>query len=581
MKHNAIVRTLPSVETLGSTSIICSDKTGTLTQNKMTITHAWLPGDELIAIDETEELSEATEESLSMLLEVGSLANEAHQSDDPDAESPYSGDPTEIAFLELANHRDGMSKNDLEAKHPRRAEVPFDSERKMMSTINAMEGEELRTNVKGGTDEVLSRCSHYLRSGERVPLTDEVAEEIRSANVHMAEEALRVLAVAFADIDSLPAEETSEAVERDLTFVGLVGMIDPARPEVIPAVAECRTAGIKPVMITGDHQVTASAIARQIGILEEGDQVTNGTELEKMSDDELYDLVPHCAVYARVAPEHKVRIVKAWQKHGKVVAMTGDGVNDAPALKRADIGITGTEVSKDAADVVLTDDNFATIVNSVREGRRIYDNIVKSVQFLLTSNIGDVMLILIATVFNLGNPLLPIHLLWVNLVTDSLPALAISLDPPAEGIMKRPPIDSEKGFFTRGFIWRMCYQGLIIGLLALTGYLIGKNDGGVELGQTMAFIVICMAQMLNIRNLHSSTLPSWHTSPFKNMPLFWALVVSTLMMAAVVFIPGINDIFHLEMPDPKHFLMVLGLMFVPIVIVNLFKLLGINTIKGE
>ena len=585
VKHNAIVRTLPSVETLGSTSIICSDKTGTLTQNKMTITHAWLPGEELIEMDEATKVPEATEESLRLLLEVGSLANEAHQSDDPDAESPYSGDPTEIAFLELASRRDGMSKNDLEAKHPRRAEVPFDSERKMMSTINAMEGKELRTNVKGGTDEVLSRCSHYLRAGERVPLTDEVAEEIRSSNVHMAEEALRVLAVAYADIDSLPAEESSEAVERDLTFVGLVGMIDPARPEVIPAVAECRTAGIKPVMITGDHQVTASAIARQIGILEEGDRVTNGTELEKMSDEELYDLVPHCAVYARVAPEHKVRIVKAWQKHGKVVAMTGDGVNDAPALKRADIGIamgiTGTEVSKDAADVVLTDDNFATIVNSVREGRRIYDNIVKSVQFLLTSNIGEVMLILIATVFNLGNPLLPIHLLWVNLVTDSLPALAISLDPPAEGIMKRPPIDSEKGFFTRGFIWRMCYQGLIIGLLSLTGYLIGKNNGGVELGQTMAFIVICMAQMLNIRNLHSSTLPSWRTSPFRNMPLFWALVVSTLMMAAVVFIPGINDVFHLEMPDPKHFLMVLGLMFVPIVIVNLFKLLGINTIKGE
>ncbi len=585
VKHNAIVRTLPSVETLGSTSIICSDKTGTLTQNKMTITHSWLPGGELIEMDEATKVPEATEESLRLLLEVGSLANEAHQSDDPDAESPYSGDPTEIAFLELASRRDGMSKNELEANHPRRAEVPFNSERKMMSTINAMEGKELRTNVKGGTDEVLSRCSHYLSAGERLPLTDEVAEEIRSANVHMAEEALRVLAVAYADIDSLPAEESSEAVERDLTFVGLVGMIDPARPEVIPAVAECRTAGIKPVMITGDHQVTASAIARQIGILEEGDRVTNGTELEKMSDDELYDLVPHCAVYARVAPEHKVRIVKAWQKHGKVVAMTGDGVNDAPALKRADIGIamgiTGTEVSKDAADVVLTDDNFATIVNSVREGRRIYDNIVKSVQFLLTSNIGEVMLILIATVFNLGNPLLPIHLLWVNLVTDSLPALAISLDPPAEGIMKRPPIDSEKGFFTRGFIWRMCYQGLIIGLLALTGYLIGKNDGGVELGQTMAFIVICMAQMLNIRNLHSSTLPSWRTSPFRNMPLFWALVVSTLMMAAVVFIPGINDIFHLEMPDPKHFLMVLGLMFVPIVIVNLFKLLGINTIKGE
>lgn len=584
VKHNAIVRTLPSVETLGSAGIICSDKTGTLTQNKMTITHTWLPG-EMIVMDEAHDLSDTTDETLRQLLLVGSLANEAHQSDDPEATNPFSGDPTEIAIIELAQRREGMNKNELESRYTRKGEVPFDSERKMMSTINEMEVGKLQTNVKGGTDEILARCTHYIQDGERRPLTDEVVKQIKEANIHMAEEALRVLAIAYAEIEAFPEEESPELVERDLTFLGLVGMIDPARPEVIPAVAECRTAGIKPVMITGDHQVTASAIARQIGILEEGDRVTNGTELEKLSDEELYELVPHCSVYARVAPEHKVRIVEAWQKHGKVVAMTGDGVNDAPALKRADIGIamgiTGTEVSKDAADVVLTDDNFATIVNSVREGRRIYDNIVKSIQFLLTSNIGEVMLIFIATLFNLGNPLLPIHLLWINLVTDSLPALAISLDPASDGIMKRPPIDSEKGFFTKGFIWRICYQGLIIGLLGLVGFLIGRNDGGVELGQTMAFIVICMAQMLNIRNLHSSTEISWKTSPFKNMPLFWALIISTALMAAVVFVPGINDIFHLEMPDTKHFLIVLGLMIVPILIVDLFKLLGINTIKGE
>ncbi|MDN4754619.1 calcium-translocating P-type ATPase, PMCA-type [Porphyromonadaceae bacterium W3.11] len=582
VKQNAIVRTLPSVETLGSASVICSDKTGTLTQNRMTIVEMWSIEGSINA----EDYEIGSSKVIDQMLLSGTLANDAHLSENMESENRLSGDPTETAIVDLAE-KNGINKNDIEKKYQRIGEVPFDSERKLMSSINKTEegGSELQTHVKGGTDELLEVCTHYLKDGELIPLTEDIKEQIRSANVAMAEKALRVLAFAYANISAMPKEQTSEMVERDLIFLGLMGMIDPPRPEAIKAVSECRTAGIKPVMITGDHQITATAIAREIGIAQEGDLVLNGTQLENMDDNELFEVVPKCSVYARVAPEHKVRIVKAWQKHGDVVAMTGDGVNDAPALKTASIGvamgITGTEVSKGAADLILTDDNFATIVLAVREGRRIYDNIVKAIQYLLSTNIGEVILILIATVFNLGTPLLPIQLLWINLVTDSLPALGISLDPEDKDVMNRPPIDSNKGFFTKGFIWRISYQGVMVGLIGLTSYLIGMHDGGQELGQTMAFISICMAQLLHIRNLHSNVRPSWHFSPLRNKKLIGAMLISLMLILVVYFIPFLRDIFHLVELDTTHWVIVMVMMFIPILLVNIFKLLKINTIKGE
>lgn len=579
-KQNAIVRTLPSVETLGSATVICSDKTGTLTQNRMTIVEMWTDGKHIDA----ESYAAGSDPNVEQMLLSGTLANEAHMSKDKDADSRFSGDPTETAIIDIADKK-GIDKNHLEEQYLRKGEVPFDSGRKLMSTINLSPEGKLQTHIKGGTDELLSVSTHYLKDGVRTPITEEIKHQIRNANVAMAEKALRVLSFGYADIDEMPADQTPELVEVGITFIGLVGMIDPPRLEAVDAVAQCRTAGIMPVMITGDHQITATAIARQIGIAKEGDMVLNGTQLESMSDDELYDIVPQCSVYARVAPEHKVRIVEAWQKHGDVVSMTGDGVNDAPALKTANIGvamgITGTEVSKGASDLILTDDNFATIVLAVREGRRIYDNITKSIQYLLSSNIGEVIFIFIATVFNLGTPLLPIHLLWINLVTDSLPALGISLDPEDKNIMNRPPMDSKRGFFTKGFIWRITYQGIMVGLLGLVAFLIGLNDGDLQLGQTMAFMCVCMVQLIHIRNLHSSVTPSWRFSIFRNIKLFFAMLISFALILTVYFVPFFREIFHLSVIDSKHWIILIGLTVLPMVIVNIFKLLKINTVKGE
>lgn len=578
IKQNAIVRTLPSVETLGSASVICSDKTGTLTQNKMTIVQLW----NIDGFIEAAQYTAGSHPDIEQMLRSGTLANEAHMAEG--SENPFSGDPTETAIIALAAQK-GINKNQAEQEYPRKGEIPFDSDRKRMSTINETPSGQLQTHVKGGTDELLQISTHYLHNGEKKPLTPEVKEAIQTANKTMAEQALRVLAFGYADLQEWPAEQTPKHVEKELTFIGLAGMIDPPREEVIQAVAQCRTAGIKPVMITGDHQITALAIARQIGIAQDGDWVLNGTQLAHMSDDELYDAVPKCSVYARVAPEHKVRIVKAWQKHQEVVAMTGDGVNDAPALKNANIGvamgITGTEVSKGAADVILTDDNFSTIVQAVLEGRRIYDNIIKAIQYLLSTNVGEIILILIATIFNLGAPLLPIQLLWVNLVTDSLPALGISLDPADKDLMHRPPTDSKQGFFNKGFVWRMSYQGAIVGLIGLAAYLIGLRDGGREMGQTMAFLSICLVQLLHIRNLHSAHKPSWAFSPFRNPKLLGAMAISLLLIMVVYWTPFFRNVFHLTELDRGHWFILISLSFIPLVVVNLFKLLKINTIKGK
>ena len=414
------------------------------------------------------------------MLSISVLCADAQLRVNEDGKFEFTGDPTETALLDFGILY-GMYKDELEKKYPRIAEIPFDSERKRMTTVNRLSENSTRINVKGGLDEVLSVCDKIIINGIVKSLEPEDKKQIHAANETMANSALRVLAMAYRDLPEAPRDVHIGELEQGLIFIGLLCMIDPARPEVIDAVAKCNTAGIRPIMITGDHKSTAMAIAREIGIYREGDVAITGTELESISDEDLRNNISNYSVYARVAPEHKVRIVKAWQSYNEVVAMTGDGVNDAPALKQADIGaamgIVGTDVAKGAADMVLTDDNFATIVSAVEEGRRIYDNILKAIQFLLSTNVGEIFLLLITSIFNLGMPLLPIHILWVNLVTDSLPALALSVDPAQENIMKRKPRNSKQGFLTSGMVWRIIYQGIMIGSIPLAAYILGLRTG--------------------------------------------------------------------------------------------------------
>ncbi len=471
VKKNAIIRTLPSVETLGSATVICSDKTGTLTQNRMTVVEAYVNHKRHVINRASPNTVLNDEEK--RLLSISVLCADAYMKKNEDGKFIFSGDPTETALLDFGVLY-GLYKDEMEKASHRVAEIPFDSERKRMTTVNRMADQGTSVNVKGGLDEVLSVCDKIVIEGVIRPLTSADVEEIRNANETMANSALRVLAMAYKESPEAPQQVTIGELESGLIFTGLLGMIDPARPEVLDAVARCNTAGIRPVMITGDHKTTALAIAREIGIYKDGDVAITGAELEKLTDEEFTETVSKYSVYARVAPEHKVRIVKAWQSHHEVVAMTGDGVNDAPALKQADIGaamgIVGTDVAKGAADMILTDDNFATIVSAVEEGRRIYDNILKVIQYLLSTNVGEIFLLLVTSIFNLGIPLLPIHILWVNLVTDSLPALALSVDPPEKGIMNRKPRNSKKGFMTNGMIWRVMYQGTMIGAIPLVAY---------------------------------------------------------------------------------------------------------------
>ncbi len=582
VKKNAIIRTLPSVETLGSATVICSDKTGTLTQNKMTVVEAYVN-------HKREVINRAVPGSIlndeeKRLLSISVLCADAYMKKNEDGKFIFSGDPTETALLDFGVLYD-LYKDELEKTCPRVAEIPFDSERKRMTTINRMTEASSRVNVKGGLDEVLSVCDKIIIHGEIKPLRQADVEEIRDANEKMANSALRVLAMAYKDLPEAPQQVTIGEIESGLVFTGLLGMIDPARPEVLNAVARCNTAGIRPVMITGDHKSTALAIAREIGIYREGDVAITGAELEKLSDEEFTATVSEYSVYARVAPEHKVRIVKAWQRRGEVVAMTGDGVNDAPALKQADIGaamgIVGTDVAKGAADMILTDDNFATIVSSVEEGRRIYDNILKVIQYLLSTNVGEIFLLLVTSIFNMGIPLLPIQILWVNLVTDSLPALALSVDPPEKGLMNRKPRNVRKGFMTKGMIWRVMYQGVMIGAIPLVAYTVGLHDGGEVLGRTMAFGTLMFAELVHVRNLHSNSRSSFATNPFSNKPLIAAIAVSAVMALIVLLVPPVSKAFDLVQMDNFHWLVVLLMALSPVVVVELFKLFRINGIKSD
>lgn len=577
VKRNAIIRTLTSVETLGSATVICSDKTGTLTQNKMTVVEAYVNHKRDI-INRAAPATALNEEESRLLL-ISVLCADAMLRKNEDGIFEFTGDPTETALLDFGILY-GMYKDQLEKKFTRIAEIPFDSDRKRMTTVNRMSEEKARINTKGGVDEVLSVCDRIIINGDIRTLTTADKEMILRTNEEMANSALRVLAMAFRDLPGAPVKVHSGDLETGLIFIGLLGMIDPARPEVVQAVNKCNSAGIRPVMITGDHKSTALAIAREIGIYKEGDIAITGAELEKLGEEEFHRNVNRYSVYARVSPEHKVRIVKALQKHNEVVAMTGDGVNDAPALKQADIGaamgIAGTDVAKGAADMVLTDDNFATIVSAVEEGRRIYDNILKAIQFLLSTNVGEIFLLLVTSVFNLGTPLLPIHILWVNLVTDSLPALALSVDPAEKNIMERKPRNSKKGFMTKGMIWRIIYQGIMIGLIPLAAFNIGLHEDGLMLGQTMAFATLMFAQLIHVRNLHSVTKSSLSINPLKNKPLVGAILTSAGLALIVLMIPPLRDAFRLVALEGKHWISVILLSLIPLVLVDIFKLFRIN-----
>lgn len=559
VKKHAIIRNLPSVETLGSATVICSDKTGTLTQNKMTVVDSWTQGnpDNLV---------------------LGSvLCNDSRFVD-----NNWVGDPTETAFTAWSDSL-GIDTSAVINAHKRVNEVPFDSGRKRMTTVNVFE-DGLRVYTKGGVDEVLAVTTRYLDGDTIRPLTEEDRKAIQKANIAMAEKALRVLAVASKKIDENP-EEGSLSLESDLVFEGLVGMIDPPRPEVIEAIKVAKNAGIRTVMITGDHALTATAIAKEIGLLEDY-QVITGKELDMMSDDELFELVKEIGVYARVSPEDKMRIIDAWKRHGDVVAMTGDGVNDAPALKKADIGaamgIVGTEVAKSASDMVLTDDNFATVVVAVGEGRRIKDNIKKAINYLLSCNVGELLTLLITTLMNWGTPLLPIHILWVNLVTDSLPALALGVDPEEDDIMEREP-DRIQSLINGTGTWRMLYQGVMVGLLTLIAYLLGSGRISAldpatvseSAGQTMAFSVLAFAQLVHAYNIHSPRRSVFVTF-FKNKWLVLATVVNALMMFAVLLIPAVREVFSLTTLSAAEWELVALLAIMPLPIVELMKLLKLN-----
>ena len=596
VKKNAIVKRLPAVETLGSASVICSDKTGTLTQNKMTVQKIYI-NNNLMNMENIKIVE--PESDLEKLVYNAMLCNDTKVGEN----NELTGDPTETALVDMGMNLD--IDIDKIFRIDRLNEIPFDSSRKLMTTVHQV-NDKYVVYTKGGVDELLQNCNSYIIDGKIKKDLEQFKTNIYENNENMAKNALRVLAFGYKTIDKLPeSKKEIQKLETDLTFIGMVGMIDPPREEAKRAVEKCKTAGIKTVMITGDHKITATAIAKQLGILENEEEAITGSELEKMSDEELTKNIRNYSVYARVSPEHKVRIVRAWQANGEIVAMTGDGVNDAPALKNADIGcamgVVGTDVAKEAADVILTDDNFATVVSAVEEGRRIYDNILKAIQFLLSSNVGEIIVLFIAILitpllakwFNITNigelePLLPIHILWINLVTDSLPALALAVDPAAKNIMNRKPNKKEKGIFTKGMTWRVVYQGVMIGLLTLLAFIVGLATPGVtdetmkiEIAQTMAFCVLALSELVHVFNIRDNKNSIFKTGVFNNMKLILAIIVSASLMFVILLIPQLRTIFSIAQLPKENIIETILLVLAPIVIVEIFKLFKINTTKDE
>jgi Ca2+-transporting ATPase len=536
VSKNALVRKLPAVETLGSVTYICSDKTGTLTVNRMTVEDFFVNGNHLKANDQS--LTQ-----LDFLMKGLAVSNDVQQS----GEGTLLGDPTEIALQEIAE-KTGYNKSELEISLPRLSEIPFDSERKCMTTLHKLPAGDVVSFTKGATDVMLEKADTMWINGELLPID---RNQLITANDEMAERGLRVLCIAMRRWDTLPDSVTCEIVEIKLSILGLVGMMDPPREEVKEAVNLCKTAGIRPVMITGDHPVTARAIAERVGFLEpsDHDNVITGQELDRLSLAEFEEKVENIRVYARVAPEQKLKIVKALQDKGQFVAMTGDGVNDAPALKRADIGvamgITGTDVSKEAAHMILLDDNFATIVRAVQEGRKIYDNIRKFIRYLLTTNSGEIWTLFLAPILGLPVPLLPIHLLWVNLVTDGLPALALSVEPAEGDVMKRPPRNPKESIFAHGLGLHAIWVGILMGVIVLSiqAWSLANVDAH---WQTMVFTVLCLTQLGHVLAIRSERQSLFKMGLFSNKPLLGAVVLTFLLQMAIIYIPAMNRIFKTE-----------------------------------
>ena len=559
VKKNALIRRLPAVETLGSASVICSDKTGTLTQNRMTLVKLWVEGEQ-----ELEAVSTSNTQAARELLRYGALCCDGSVVYKEDGTEQHIGDPTETSIL-VAAHKNGMEQDELNRQYPRLAELPFDSDRKLMTSVNQIDGK-IVAIVKGAFDMMAARCV----SGD--------LEAAKEKNDEMSRGALRVLAVGYKFLEKAPEDPTSEELENGLTLLGLVGMIDPPRPEAKAAVATCRQAGIKPVMITGDHVVTASAIAKDLGILEEGDKAITGAQLDAMTEEQLDQEVEHISVYARVSPENKIRIVKAWQRKGQVVSMTGDGVNDAPALKAADIGcamgITGTDVAKGAADMTLTDDNFATIVDAVREGRGIYANIKKVVGFLLGTNIGEVLTVFFAMILWHKTPLLSMQLLWINLVTDSLPAISLGMEAVEADVMDHKPKPKSEGIFAHGLGIQVVLQGCMFALLTLAAFVLGQRYGGsLEAGQTMAFMVLALTQIVQSFNMRSQR-SLFAIGPFSNKKLNGAALLSLALVCLVLFTP-VRIAFGLVLLPGWLYLVGLGLILVPLPVMELAKAIGL------
>ena len=567
-KKNAIIRKLTAVETLGCAQIICSDKTGTLTQNKMTVVEHYCDNEKMLA-------------------EGMALCTDVNLDDDGN----LVGEPTEMALVAYSMSL-GMNKNELLKSAPRVGEAPFDSNRKMMSTIHKT-ADGILQFTKGAPDEILKHCTKIFKNGEVSPLTDADRDAVLKKNKEFADRALRVLACGYKQLSCVPEDQSPDNIENELVFCGLVGMIDPVRPEVKAAIEECRGAGIRPIMITGDHKDTAVAIALELGIIKDKSEAITGAELDDIPDEDFKEKVTQYSVYARVQPEHKVRIVNAWKSRGMITAMTGDGVNDAPSIKSADIGvgmgITGTDVTKNVADMVLADDNFATIVSAVEEGRRIYDNIRKSIQFLLSSNLSEVMAIFTANL--LGFTILkPVHLLWINLVTDCFPALALSMEKGEKNLMKRPPRKSSDGIFAGGVGFDVVYQGLFVTLLTLAAYFIGHfmEAGRWELtesadGMTMAFLTMSMCEIFhsfNMRSQHGSTVSMLLHGSF-NKYIFGSTVLSLITTALVIEVPFLADAFDFTTIDAREFFTALGLAFLIIPLVEIVKAIERAVIKNK
>ncbi len=565
-KKHAIIRKLPAVETLGNASVICSDKTGTLTQNKMTVV-------EIRGINGKENMESQLSETI---LSYGALCNNSEFDMNTTKKDKANGEPTENALL-IAASKHGKNKVMLEKKYRRVGEIPFDSSRKLMTTIHKVENGGYKIITKGAPDVLLRICSNYLDNGQELTINNSILRKIEKNNESMASSALRVLAVAYKDVPSIPQKSD---IEKGLTFCGLIGIIDPPRPEAKQAVSECLAAGIKPVMITGDHVSTAKAIARELGIMKLSDKAMTGRELDNISQKELEKNIFSYSVFARVSPEHKVRIVKAFQAKGAIVAMTGDGVNDAPALKASDIGcamgMTGTDVAKSASDMIMTDDNFSTIVEAVKQGRGIFDNIKKTIHFLISSNVGEIVTVLTAFLLKMPTPLIAIQLLWINLVTDSFPALALGMEPVDKNIMKRKPDKSKGSLFTKTMTFNIAVEGGFIGAISILAFTIGRVffDVGSQLiiGRTMVFAVLGLSQIVHAFNVRSDE-SIFKIGFFSNIKMIYSTLLCIFLQVSVISIPILNKIFDTQRLDFKQWMIVILLSLSPLVISEIEKLL--------